>query len=181
MNREGVALAETDGAGVDERTQQLKGWTAGVRSMHIAHGIAAERCARLARVTGVLVAVLTAVVGTALFVSAAASQTTSVRYTAAGLSLLAATLGVAQVALNFPELAIRHQAAFVEYGKLRRDLDMIWMLGGASTVTADWLRDFRTGWSAAEAAAPVLPVRLRRTARRLIDLADSRDARNAKT
>lgn len=104
---------------------QIVDWSVGVRILHVAHGIASERYARLARFTGVLVAVLTAVVGTALFISAASSASAILRNSAGALSLLAATLGVAQVALNYPELAIRHRQAFVEYGKLRRELDTI--------------------------------------------------------
>ncbi len=153
----------------------IVGWSVGVRILHVAHGIASERYARLARFTGVLVAVLTAVVGTALFISAASSESAILRNSAAALSLLAATLGVAQVVLNYPELAIRHRQAFVEYGKLRRELDIIRLVARARPVTEEELRSFRAAWAAVETTAPVVPGRLRAVARRSIDRADARE------
>ncbi len=140
-------------------------WLHGIRIMHIAHGIAAERHGRMARSTGVLVAVMTAVAGTALFTSAATAQESSVRVGAAALSLVAAGLAVAQVSLNLPELAFRHRQAHVGYGALRRRVETALVSGGYGGVTRHQLEEIHDEWQAVEAGAPTIGWFLRRRAR----------------
>jgi hypothetical protein len=153
----------------------LARWARGVRILHVAHGMASERYATFGRTTRVVAAVLTAIVGTALFVSAAASEQDLVRTVAAILSLLAAVLGVAQIALDYPDLAVRHRQAFVEYGRLRRRLDILLSTAASSPPADRELEAFRESWAKAEESAPVIPVRLRSAARRTIDRADKRN------
>jgi hypothetical protein len=140
-------------------------WLHGIRIMHIAHGIAGKRHARLARVSGVLVTVLTAVTATTLFTSAATTQESSVRITAGVLSLVAAMLGVAQVALNYPEMAFRHRQAYVGYGALRRKVETALVSGGYGGVTRHQLEAIHDEWREVEAAAPTIGFFLRRRAR----------------
>ncbi len=144
-------------------------WLHGIRIMHIAHGIAGERHARLARVTGVLIAVLTAVVGTALLTSDAAAQETSIQL-AGILSLVTAALGLAQVAFNYPDLALRHRHAFVGYGALRRRVETSLVSGGYGGVTRNQLEDIREEWREIDASAPAIPLLVRRRARRAISV-----------
>jgi len=143
-------------------------WLHGIRMMHVAHGIAGERRARLARGSGVLVAVLTAVVGSVLLTSSTAAES-SVR--AAGvLSILASALALGQVAFNYPELAFRHHEAFVGYGALRRRVETALVSGGYGGVTRNQLEELREDWREVEATAPAIPFLVRRRARRSVSV-----------
>ncbi|MDQ1288692.1 MAG: hypothetical protein QG622_2258 [Actinomycetota bacterium] len=173
----------------DATGDPLTRWSRDVRVLHVAHGLAAERYAAFARTTGVLVAVLTSAVGTALFVSAGSPIQDLVRTVAATLSLLATVIGVAQIALHHPDLAVRHRQAFIDYGRLHRRLDVMrsesagsspgsssgaLSSGAAQPGAESGLEEFREAWTAAEEAAPVVPARLRSAARRTIARADKR-------
>jgi hypothetical protein len=102
----------------------VESWLTGIRILHIAHGIASDRYARATRMTGVLVAVSAAAAGTALLVAAHRGSSDRLLYAVAGVTLFAAALGVAQTAFNYPELSAKHRQSFVEYGALRRQLEI---------------------------------------------------------
>jgi hypothetical protein len=153
-------------------TDVLRHWLNGLRILHVAHNVAGERHAKLARISGVGVAVLTSIVGTALFVSAAASENPMMSASAAALSLLAATLGVAQVALNYPDLAVRHRQAAVEYGSLRRELEVLLLMSKGTPPEAEISR-IGGQWTKIEEKAPAIGARLRNRAHRMIRTADA--------
>jgi len=147
-------------------TPLLGTWLDGVRILHIAHGIAADRYAKVTRVVGVLVAVTAAVVGTVVIVAAYKGVTDRVLYAVAGLSLFVAVLGIAQTVLNFPELTSTHRQAFVQYGVLRRQLE-IQAAGdrGGRAGNAE-LEKANDTWSEIEESSPRVGRLLRFTARR---------------
>ena len=154
----------------NQLSEVFERWHVGVAVLHVAHGIASERYALRGRFIGVLVAVVTGVVGTALFTTAATNAQVWLRYTAGGMSLVVAILGVLQIALNYPELAARHRAGYVYYGALRRQLEILRMRNAAGDAPTDVeVATFRESWSKVEADTPVVPGRLRNTASRAID------------
>lgn len=153
----------------------LHGWSRGVRIMKIGHGIASERFGRYARGSSAIVALLTVVVATSLFVTASTSQQSYLRYGAAVLSVIAAVLGVLQLVMNHQELATRHRAAHIEYAALRRRLDLLELqyLAGHPPQLAE-LDAFRAEWSRIESDSPILPERFRARASDEIARADVR-------
>ncbi len=153
----------------------LDDWLETVQVLHVAHGIAAERAARLSRVVGVVIAVLAASVGTALFVTPLGSSEDTLRRTIAALSVAAALLGVLQVVLNAPEVALRHRQAFVDFGLLRREMEMLREgLGASARVPAEPARAVRESWSRIEQSAPGVSRLLRARARRELRAAQER-------
>jgi len=73
------------------------------------------------------VVILSAVVGTSLFASLAASDHTGVvvRVVAGAVSLAAAALGSVQTFLKYSEKAEKHRSAAARYGAIRRELEVM--------------------------------------------------------
>lgn len=155
------------GAKIDDELAQR--WLSGLRILHIGHGIASERVAVYARFINVTAAILTVVVGTSLFVSATTSDEAWLRYGAAVLSTIAALLGVLQIVFNYPELASKHRQAYVEYGSLRRKLEVLRVRDGRDGgPLAPELEKIGAEWQQVERKSPHLSGRFRKRARRAI-------------
>src|SRR5690348_14275193 len=98
----------------------LKQWHSGVRIRHEAHHRMATQYDRYDRLLSVPMAVLSAVVGTSLFVGLEKGGGT----VAAGLiSMVVAVLASVQTALKCAEKASSHRASALRYGALRRRLE----------------------------------------------------------
>jgi len=153
----------------DGRVTLLGEWLVGLRILHVAHSIAAERFERWSRTTGVATAVLSAVVGTAIFTALAASTRTEVRVAVGVLSLLAAALGVAQLIWNYPQLAQQHRQAAVRYGALRRSVEK--RLVDSAPIGQTDIDEISARWEEIEKEAPSVPTTVRSQTRRKIDAA----------
>lgn len=152
----------------------LEHWLSALRILNVGHRIAGERYDVLARSTGVTAAVLSAIVGTAIFTSLASSSSTAVRATAAALSLIAAGLGTAQLVWNFPQREMQHRVASVDFGDLRREVEA--RLARSEPVTSADIDEVSTEWSRIEGGAPHIHGRLRGRAHRLIEQSDRRES-----
>ncbi|WP_438470859.1 SLATT domain-containing protein [Streptomyces asiaticus] len=148
------------------RLQMITDWAEGLRVLHVAHNIAAERFERWDRVTAISTAALSTVVGTAIFATLAESSRTAVRIITGILSLAAAALSTAQLIWNYPQLAAQHRAAAVRYATVRRQLDI--MLADSGRLTDDNVNAVSATWEDIEKAAPALSRPIRRRARREI-------------
>ncbi|MFF2852072.1 SLATT domain-containing protein [Streptomyces sp. NPDC058001] len=148
------------------RLQMISEWAEGLRVLHVAHNIAAERFERWDRVTAISTAALSTVVGTAIFATLAGSSQTAVRVITGTLSLAAAALSTAQLIWNYPQLAAQHRAAAVRYATVRRQVDM--MLADPGHLTDDRVDAVSTTWEDIERTAPALSHSIRRRARRAI-------------
>ncbi|MEU5212733.1 SLATT domain-containing protein [Streptomyces sp. NPDC020742] len=154
------------------RLELLERWSKGLQVLHVAHNIASERFSRWSRITGLATAMLSTVVGTAIFASLSSSDSPTVRVAAGAFSLVAAALGAGQLVWNYPELASRHRDAAVQYASLRRRVDL-------AKVNDERLRDsdidtMSSEWQEIEQSAPTLPAIPRRLARRAITAYESR-------
>ncbi len=141
----------------------LADWHGGLRLLHAAHGVASEGFDRRSRATGVVSAVLSTAVGTAIFASLSTSANPTVRIAAAAFSLFAAALCTAQLIWNYPQLAERHREAAVKYAALQRRIDTALSTAEVAGAVLDAIS---REWRDIEEAAPPIPSRIRRRARR---------------
>ncbi|NLT54903.1 MAG: hypothetical protein GXX79_10125 [Actinomycetales bacterium] len=146
-------------------------WHHGIRVLQVAHGLASERQARLTRTTEVLMAALTAAVGTAILLSDVSPMSTLLRNSAAGLALLAAVIGVVRIAFDYPETALQHRQASLRYAHLRREVETV--LGSGTVIGQQQVATLRTAWSGVEQQAPGVSARLRARAVRDIERAEA--------
>lgn len=126
------------------RPAMITEWAEGLRVLHVAHNIAAERFERWDQVTSISAAALSTVVGTAIFATLADSSQTALGLITGTLSLAVAALSTAQLIWNYPQLAAQHRAAAVRYVTVRRQVDM--MLADSSRLTDDSVNAVSTTW-----------------------------------
>jgi hypothetical protein len=154
-----VSLAESreDPPRDDEKSERLRlqQWRQKVRVLHVAHVLAAARCDLWYRVLGVLVAVTTTVVGTAIFTTLSESPSEEVKALASVTSVLAVVFGATQSALNLGRRVESHRRAATHYDELRHLMER-WRVEHPSAVepapsdVADWMER----WTATESQAP---------------------------
>lgn len=148
------------------RLALLERWARALQVLQVTHGIAAERFDLWGRVTSICTAMLSAVVGTAIFASFSASPHPGARILAGVSSLLAAALGAGQLIWNYPELASRHRSSAVDYAALRRRIEIRVVRGPVSDADVEAMT---VEWEQIEQAAPTLPGSARRRTRRVLD------------
>jgi hypothetical protein len=108
-------------------------WLQRARESQAAHYAMADRLARRGQWLGVPVIVITATVGTSIFVSIAADVVSAQAKVAVGcLSVVAAVLSGLQTFFKFPERAERHRVFGARYGSVRRELESLVAEGTAS-------------------------------------------------
>lgn len=135
----------------DELARQ---WLNGLRISHMCHARMTSRYEHRGRAFSVLVVVLSAVVGTAIFSSMSQSPANWAKLVTGGLSVLAAVCAGMNTALRYPELAERHRESGVAYGELRRRFEQRLSHEGA---TEDLLSTTRADWDRIDASAPGIP------------------------
>jgi hypothetical protein len=132
-------------------------WTKRVRESQFSHYDAAEVLGRWHGRLGLPVVVLSAVVGTSLFASLAASDPTTsvvVRVIAGAVSLAAAALGSVQTFLKYSEKAEKHRSAAARYGAIRRELEL---MVASKRFGDDQLEEVRKAIDSLSAEAPEVP------------------------
>jgi len=90
-----------------------------------AHYLTAKRYNRLNNWLGIPVVILTAIVGSAIFVSLSENPAVELRIATGFLSVLATVLASLQTFFKFPELAEKHSVSGAGYTKLKRKIDSV--------------------------------------------------------
>jgi hypothetical protein len=111
----------------------LYAWLRRARESQSAHYAMANRLGRAGRWLGVPVIIITATVGTSIFVSIASEVVSVEAKIAVGcLSVVAAVLSGLQTFFKFSERAERHRVFGARYGSARRELESLFAEGTVS-------------------------------------------------
>jgi Petal formation-expressed len=137
----------------------LDDWHHGLRIFHRAHSRAASLFNGRNVALGIPTVILTAITGTSIFATTAATPEW-VSIATGIMSLTAAVLAALQTFLRYSELAEKHRAAAQSYGNLRRETEEV--LAGLTSdppvpLPPDYLKSLRERWTAVDNAAPDLP------------------------
>lgn len=130
-------------------------WRNGVRINHQAHAWAALRFQRRESMFGLPVVIITAVIGTSLFGDL--TKETVWKFVIGGLSVLTTVLASAQALLKNAELAEQHKAAALQYGKLRRRIEILLATDGSEKSIEAALPGLQEEWDGLDAQSPMLP------------------------
>jgi hypothetical protein len=145
-----------------QKMKTLRDWHFAVRVAHKAHIKAAARADRLNKALGIPATVLSAVVGTAVFVSLEKEVGGPTGKILIGLlSVAAAVLASLQTHLHYSENAELHRKAAGRYGVIRRELEAL-LATYTDTNPCDCaeLEPISLKWAELEASAPSLSQRL---------------------
>ena len=137
----------------------LDKWHKGIRIEQIAHLRAAAHFGRLHRRLGVPVTVFSIIVGTSVFGSLNETGLEWLLIIAGVLSVLAAVLSGLQTFLSYESLAMEHQAAGTEYGKLRHFVEEMRVVIKDEAELEKKLPEVREAWDRLLAESPALPQR----------------------
>ena len=139
----------------------LQGWSLHVRKQREKHDLAATRYDWYNRLLSGVVAVLSAVVGTAVFTSLEKQVDGWIRIVAGLLSFLAAVLSSVTTSFNFAQRAEAHRAAGVRYKCVLRELEQL-LVQPADSLNAQpkIFDEIRKRLDELELQAPVAPMRI---------------------
>lgn len=139
-----------------DQLHTLQEWHQGIRISHSAHFQAAEVYEKRNLLLGIPVVVLSAITGTAVFT--AGGDTVLLARVAVGLcSVAAAVLAGLQTFLRYSELALKHKAAAIKYGALRRELEeALATYSAEAPFRADFMSDIRRRWDSLDDESPVV-------------------------
>ena len=156
-----MAQKTTNPVNREAEVELLKKWHGAIRVCHKAHIRSAAFMNRRNRLLGILVVVLTAIVGTSVFATLDSSPRTEAKILVGILSVTAAVLGGLQTFLNYGEKEVAHKEAAQKYGSLRREIEEF--LAQSLTITsppADFVTQIRTRWDQIDSDTPSLSQRL---------------------
>jgi hypothetical protein len=136
--------------------EMLLVWQKSASVMHIAHHVAAARYARYHRWFGALVAGLSALVASTIFIAALEGENKTAYLIAAMISLITAILTGINSALDLSGLANSHQIAATRFQGLRRELEEEIVRFHQSSPRESYVH-IRTRWTEALEMAPPLP------------------------
>lgn len=143
------------------REDLLQQWCTGVRIAHVAHEKAAARYDAVGRLLGVVVVVLSTIVGTAIFSTLARSPSTALKVVTGALSTAAAVVAGVQAFLGYPQRAADHREAAMRYGTLRRHLEQLMAFPPDDvTLVAKAMEGFAEQWDDVEAAGRPVPQKI---------------------
>ncbi|MGH9177918.1 MAG: DUF4231 domain-containing protein [Acidimicrobiales bacterium] len=151
--------------GPSGRTAMLRSWRNGIQIMHRSHAQSATAFTRRARLLAVTTLVLSTIVGTSIFSSIDAEQSTGWKVATGLVSLASAVFAALQAFLNYPDLAERHRQSSLRYGTLRRRLDLLTTRPGHEGDDEE-LKAIRTQWDEIVETAPVVPQGIHRRVER---------------
>ncbi|MFI5554216.1 hypothetical protein [Streptomyces sp. NPDC051738] len=88
--------------------------------------------------------------------------------------MLAAVLAALQSFLGYPQLAEHHRQAVLEYGRIRRRMEVA-LAGDPERITGDLLSSFATELDTLRLTAPSLPQRVHDRAVQAVEETEGRD------
>ncbi|MGD0536033.1 MAG: SLATT domain-containing protein [Verrucomicrobiota bacterium] len=153
-----------------EQLALLRRWQRGTRVLQVAHILAANHTHRLNRFVGIIVVILTTIVGTSIFASLQSQATIFAKIVVGLLSLAAAVLSSLQLFFRHDDVVQRHKHAFARYGELRREIEQ--HLACPPNTANDFcviVERIRTSWDSADKETPPLPQKLHDRAIKQID------------
>lgn len=158
--REGGGMADREPVSSQE---VLARWYKGMRVLEMAHHTTAADFGRRHRLLGTPVAIVSTIVGTAVFATLSTSPHPAVQIGVGLLSVSAGVLASLQTFLNYPELAEKHKSSAVKYAGLRREIEQVSSMGGPPAgELQQFLTSFRTRWDALDEESPSVPVMIYR-------------------
>jgi hypothetical protein len=144
-----------------EKPDLIAMWNSGLRIRHMAHSIAFTHFKRLDKVTGVVAAVLSAVVGTTVFASLAKADNKALLVVTGSISVMSTVVISANSFLKFGELAERHNQAAASFGNLRRQLEVDLINNkDPNSLPKERLQELNDAWSELEKTSPAIPQRI---------------------
>ena len=158
-----------------EQLALLRRWQRGTRVLQVAHILAANHSHRLNRLLGILVVMLTTIVGTSIFASIQLQTTIYAKIAVGLLSLAAAVLSSLQLFLRYDDMADSHKDAFARYGELRRELEQyIAFSPNNLNDLSTSIERLRTRWDSTDKESPPLPQNLHDRAIKQIEAHDAK-------
>lgn len=136
----------------------LKQWQNGIRIWHIAHIRSATYYESRGRLLGVIVIVLSTLVGTSIFADIQDSLGPYWKIVTGFMSALAAVLASIQTFMKYMELAEKHKVAAQKFGTLRREAEL-YLVSTPQNVEST-LTALREKWSTLEQESPNPPQRI---------------------
>jgi len=134
----------------------LNEWLYRIGRSHLAHNLAAAKYEPLNRRFGATAAVLSAVVGTAVFATLEASPSSYLKIFTGLISIAAAVLASLHTYLGYSDLAGRHKIAAARFGELRTQLEQIKAFPPASDEMAQRIALFCSDWDTKSKESPII-------------------------
>jgi hypothetical protein len=134
----------------------LEQWRNAFRLHQECHYEAAKRLRRRARLLGVAVVALSALVGASVLRSIADSVGSDAKVALGLMSVLSGALAAVQTFLDLPSQAEQHRQAAVEYGDLRREMDRV-LAASEPELSDDRAARIQTRWHEVDSIAPEIP------------------------
>ncbi|NHF58038.1 DUF4231 domain-containing protein [Flavobacteriaceae bacterium TP-CH-4] len=142
-------------------SELLQKWQYAIRICHKAHIRSAAHMNRRHRVLGIVVVILSTIVGTSVFATLDSSPKTWVKILVGFLSVAAAVFAGLQTFLNYSEKEEMHRVASQKYGALRREIEEFLVLPkGMNDNPEDFLINIRSRWDAIDNDSPSLSQKL---------------------
>lgn len=145
----------------DSSIELLKRWQRAIRICHKAHIRSAAHMNRRNRAMGIIVVILSTIVGTSVFATLDSSPEVWVKIIVGILSVTAAVFAGLQTFLNYSEKEEMHKQASQKYGSLRRELEeMLVFPNGDKNSSKDYLKNIRVNWDNIDSESPSLSQKL---------------------
>ena len=141
---------------MNTQEEMLTIWHKSVSVMHISHHVAAARYAKYHRWFGALVAGLSALVASTIFVAALDSDNSVAFLVAAATSLVTAVLTGINTSLDLSGRAAAHYTAAIYFQGLRREIEEEMMLCRIASPKENYTH-IRQRWTESLEGAPPLP------------------------
>lgn len=153
--------------------QLFQAWSTGIRENQIAHLRAGACYHSRSRVMGLLVTILSIVVGTSIFTSLTLSQDQTILILVGTVSMVTAIISGANSFLNYSQTSLKHYQAGNKYGTLRRYVDELTCCTPSNLRPSDpqvekILGKIREGWDTVDSEAPEIAQRFVDEAKKII-------------
>jgi hypothetical protein len=139
------------------REELLRNWQERVHVLENAHYKACNAFGRRSLYLGVPATILSTIAGTAVFATMAEQVDVWIRFVIGAISVLVAVLTGLQTFLRFDERSAKHRAAGVEFGILRRELELSWASQRDNGTSDEALRQLKEKIDALYKEAPEIP------------------------
>lgn len=144
-------------------------WLNGVTIAHVAHCKLSADYKQRGRMLGLIVTIISTIVGTSIFGAINLSNNQLVLAIAGLISVMAAILSGVNTFLNYSDLTSAHYDASKKYGKLRRQIEKIKACTNDSNSLDQAIKDIKAQWDALNEETPVIPERSYNAAQKLVN------------
>ncbi|MEW8300234.1 MAG: SLATT domain-containing protein [Candidatus Thiodiazotropha sp.] len=142
---------------VERILETLEKWHKRIRATHKGHYKDAARLAANQHRLGILVVIITSIVGTGVFASLSTNNpATWMKVVTGALSLTAVVLSALQAYLNYPAKQVTHVLAATKLSSLKKRIEEQITIGGDEDELKAFLREIRTEWDSITHGAPLM-------------------------